>query len=521
MASPPTLGHPTPSRIACLWIPDPALCAVLRAEPELAGKNIAVAEGDGPRASVIGGVLRGLSVAQARTARPDLIVRRISLEGIRSAQEALIDVARSITPRVEDSAVGIVMLDLDGTEVSFPTPGSLRAALSLRLAEVGLGQSRTAPASRCTGPDGQTRVGIGPSRTVALLAARHSGGGHAVTTVGMERFLRALPLDLLEPPDEIFDRLTRWGVRTLGELASLPLHALGARLGEEGIQLARRARGEDLLPFRPAPPQRRFEEGLETGYPVDDLERLAFFLRGALERLARRLRLRGLAVRELLVELELESGETFARRVGLGAPTHEGSILTRLVRLALEADPPRGPIERLRVIATPSLIESSQLDLFLPPLPAPAELAVTVARLEAMCGPGQVGAPALEDGYRPDAALVADFDTYPSEHASPRLEPPSTPAMALRALRPPQQLSVWGPSDAPERIEPRGKWNTPGEIAGGCVVQSAGPWRLFGEWWGERCYARNYYDVELSDGGLYRLYRRLDDGGWWLDGIYD
>ncbi|MFQ5699042.1 MAG: hypothetical protein ACE5IL_12245 [Myxococcota bacterium] len=521
MASPPTLGHRTPSRFACLWIPDPALTAVLRAEPQLAGRSIAVAEEDDPRAAVMGGALRGLSVAQARTARPDLVVRRISLEGIRSAQEALVDVARSITPRVEDSAAGIVLLDLEGTEVSFPTPGRLRAALDQRLAEVGLGPGDVTPARRGTGDEGRTRVGIGPSRTVALLAARHRGGGHAVTTGEVGRFLRDLPLDLLEPPDELFDRLTRWGVRTLGALASLPLRALGARLGEEGVQLARRARGEDLLPFRPAPPRQRFEEGLETGYPVGDLERLAFLVRGALERLARRLRLLGLAVRELRVELELENGETFARRVGLGAPTHEGATLTRLVRLALEADPPRAPVERLRVIATPSLLEPSQLDLFLPPLPAPAELASTVARLEAMCGPGQVGAPALEEGYRPDAARIADFDTHPAPQPAPRLGPPSTPAMALRALRPPQPLRVWGPCEAPERVEPRGKWNTPGEIAGGHVVERAGPWRLFGEWWGERCYARDYYDVELSDGGLYRIYRGLDDGGWWMDGIYD
>ena len=33
---------------------------------------------------------------------------------------------------------------------------------------------------------------------------------------------------------------------------------------------------------------------------------------------------------------------------------------------------------RLRLIATPGSLETAQLDLFLPPLPAPAELAVTV-----------------------------------------------------------------------------------------------------------------------------------------------
>jgi len=33
--------------------------------------------------------------------------------------------------------------------------------------------------------------------------------------------------------------------------------------------------------------------------------------------------------------------------------------------------------------------------------------------------------------------------------------------------------------------------------------------------------ARDYWDVELSDGGLYRIYRDRKDGAWFADGIYD
>jgi hypothetical protein len=52
-------------------------------------------------------------------------------------------------------------------------------------------------------------------------------------------------------------------------------------------------------------------------------------------------------------------------------------------------------------------------------------------------------------------------------------------------------------------------------------VHCAGPWRLFGEWWGEAPFARDYFDVELQGGGLYRIYRNLDDESWWVDGVYD
>jgi hypothetical protein len=60
-----------------------------------------------------------------------------------------------------------------------------------------------------------------------------------------------------------------------------------------------------------------------------------------------------------------------------------------------------------------------------------------------------------------------------------------------------------------------------GDSEGGRVLHFAGPWRLFGEWWGEGRFARDYWDVELSDGGLYRLYHNLPDDSWYVDGIYD
>ena len=50
---------------------------------------------------------------------------------------------------------------------------------------------------------------------------------------------------------------------------------------------------------------------------------------------------------------------------------------------------------------------------------------------------------------------------------------------------------------------------------------SAGPWRVHGEWWKEAPYRRDYYDVQLSDGGVYRLYYDLYETKWFIDGYYD
>ncbi len=47
----------------------------------------------------------------------------------------------------------------------------------------------------------------------------------------------------------------------------------------------------------------------------------------------------------------------------------------------------------------------------------------------------------------------------------------------------------------------------------------AGPWRLQGDWWQDHELNRDYYDVELSDGGIYRLFLERDTGEWFVDGI--
>jgi protein ImuB len=53
----------------------------------------------------------------------------------------------------------------------------------------------------------------------------------------------------------------------------------------------------------------------------------------------------------------------------------------------------------------------------------------------------------------------------------------------------------------------------------GHVVSSAGPWRTTGDWWTADPWARDEWDVALSDGALYRIYS--EQGRWFVAGSYD
>jgi hypothetical protein len=55
----------------------------------------------------------------------------------------------------------------------------------------------------------------------------------------------------------------------------------------------------------------------------------------------------------------------------------------------------------------------------------------------------------------------------------------------------------------------------------GRVRVAAGPWRMEEGWWSDEPVERDYWDVELVGGGLYRIYRDRRSGEWWADGVYD
>jgi protein ImuB len=504
-------------RLACLFVPDFPLAAVLRAEPELRGEPVVIADGQGPRARLLAvaaaaarhGVTSGLTVAQAAAMDAGIVVRPISTDLVRAAQAALCDAAESFSPRVEDSGNGVAYLDLEGLGALFESESQLANALAQRAMHLGLA----------------AHVGVAGSKVAASLAARN-GGGVTVIPCGEEwSFLAPVPVALLAPSSELAATLQRWGIRCIGELAALPASAVGARLGPEGVQLVRRARGEDERPLVPRPQPLHFEEGFDLEYGIDGMEPFCFVLRGLLDRLTARVAVRGFLCGDLRLALRLATRGCDERTVTVAAPSNDVKALLTLVRLQLEAHPPPAAIEAVRVAAVPERLRAAQLDLFRPNGPAPARLAVTLARLTAICGADRVGAPQMADAHRPDAYGMDAFQisgvggrvlgvgcqgAFFPQHPTP--DPQPLP-LALRAVRPPQAVEVFCARDRPEFVR--------GARFAGRVVHAAGPWRVHGEWWSDGRYSRDYYDAQLTDGGVYRLYCDLTTRSWFVEGVYD
>jgi len=512
------------ARIACLWIPDICVRAHLRLDPDLVDVPFALTDGRGPRAVVAAssdlaarfGVVVGMRATEARAVCEVVVLRPVSFAALAAAANALADVAATVSARVEIDGRERVFADCEGSGRLWSSEAALASALAARAARCGL----------------SAWIGIADSKLGAVVAARTSGGVTIVPQGETRAFLAGFPVAVLDPDLETAATLASWGIRSVGDLMALPAGAVAHRLGPAGALLVRRARGEDDVPLVGRAVPRTFEEALDLDYGIDRIEPLVFVLRRLIECVTSRVELYGLGCKEIELGFDLDGGGRDVRSIVAAAPTTEHKIFVTLVRADLEARPLAYAVTRAVVAAAATRLAPTQLDLLRPAGPAPAALAAMLARLAALCGADRVGVLRRADSHRPDAVEVGRFEgmTPAAPLVVDRRPSPSPPTdgvtsslgssgtaslvrVALRAFRPPVPLEIFESRGTLDYVRGRG--------FGGRVVHWAGPWRLRGEWWTADPYAREYYDVELSDGGVYRVYRDARAGCWLADGVYD
>jgi protein ImuB len=410
-------------------------------------------------------------------------------------QGNLTAIAFEFSPHVEATSEDTVAFDVSGLDRLFGLPQEIAAAIVRRVRETGAKAS----------------VAIADNPDAAICAAR----GFRTTSVipyGDEgKYLGELPLTLLSPTPDLLETLERWGIRRFQEMGALPPLGIAERLGPEGLHLRELARGEcDRKLLLIAEPL-CFEDEIEMEYPVELLEPLAFLLARMINGLATRLITRGLATDELRLRLALEDRTAHERTLRLPVPSLDTKAFLKLMQLDLEQHPPGAPIVKLWMGVNPVKPRAAQSGLYIPVAPEPVKLELTLARIRGIVGEERVGWPELVNTHRPDAFRV----TQASEPA--RIKPRAGSEdcvrgrLALRAFRPPRTAHVSLNSGQPGFVAADG--------IRGKVLEYAGPWRTSGDWWTIDPWARDEWDVELSDGALYRLY--CNPRGWFVEGTYD
>jgi protein ImuB len=564
----------------CIVAHDFAVQATLRGEARTSFESDPVAVVDGPESllKVIAcngparraGVAIGMTKAQAEVC-PRVMLRKRIAEHEVQAHADLLECAFSFSPRAESTCPGTVIVDLTGAE---------------RL--LGIAPDIGHQVAECAAARGlAVNVGLAGNPDSALHAARGFSGISVIPPGQEANRLARLPVEVLQPGIEFLDTLDSWGIRDFRALAALPEIALTQRLGQHGRHLQRLAKGLVQRELIPAELPAAFQENVELEESVDLLEPLAFLLNRMLEQLTARLREGSLATDHVRTQLELEihydrevkadpargaSIPVLEREIKLPVPTQDAKVLLKLLQLDLEANPPHGPVKKIKVEVFPARLRMGQRGLFQPNAPEPAKLEITLARLRAVVGEkdeqgrGRVGFPQIVDSHKPDSfemlpsmpernlrkkvkAETIMHRSFGAPSATLGISPAGSgarkrlnfdaplpavgpaqddkvqrssiddkaPRMAMRRFRPPIAAYVEIANNTPAAIIFSGKLAK--------VKRASGPWRASGDWWNRVAqWQRDEWDVEISvEGGiaLYRVFRDARSGQWFVEGLYD
>ena len=332
---------------ACIYIPDFPTAAIVRAEPQLHDRAVAVLDGKPPQVRVAAlndkarllGMEVGMTKLQAAIfaeldekdvgsarsepkkkasqvefssrrvkAQPKLtaaILRQRSAAQEDSSHAALLDVAHAFTPRVEDTHPDRLLLDLDGLERLYGPSATMARELSSRVSSMGL----ECNVGMAANPDAAMHAACGFSGTTVIPAGEEAKRmGVLPLSVLLDSFdiaystevkTSAAARDRAKLREQMLDTLEQWGVRDFRRLALLPEHALASRLGEAGTRLQQLSRGNGMRTLVLCEPLTHFEETMELESAVETIESLSFVLNRLLDQLCARLEARALAVQEL------------------------------------------------------------------------------------------------------------------------------------------------------------------------------------------------------------------------------
>jgi len=498
---------------AAAYLPNFLAQAALRNDPGAREKPSVIVDGTSPQVRVVAlnsrakamGLWVGMTRADAES-QSNVQVRDRSARLESLMHLAMQDCLARFSPRCEDAAPDLFVLDISGLSTLMGTPAEIARGMRDQAQNLTI----------------YIKVGVASNIDSAIHAARIAKSLLVLPDGREAEVLKDAPLEILDPSPEILAILHRWGIRRFGQLAALPQLALSERLGQEGLRLQRLTQGVSTRILSPTFPAAVFEEEMEFDYAVEDLESLAFVFHRLLGQLVLRLTARALAAGEIHLQLYLDlaaDGVTatdmvFTRALKLPVPSVDPAFLTKLLQLDLEAHAPGAPVAKVLLQVEPTRPQTVQEGMFVPQGPQPERLELTLARLRRIVGEDRVGSPELIDRHLPIPFRIVGFTPKGSPIAG---TPPSIGETAARIFRPSVPVGVEQMRGAPRRIRFSGR-NYP-------VLHASGPWRRSGEWWSRERWGRDEWDLVLDNGEdgrlLVRAYRDLVTRHWYLEAEYD
>jgi protein ImuB len=544
------------------------------AQPELKGRVVILHDRDPRRGQCVVacsqaayqiGVRREMPLAEATSLDPDAYLASHDPEADAEVLEVLAQWCEQFSPIVSlgqhemrgagQLQVGRVLdyLHLDATDLASHFGGE--QAMAQQIAQAFEQRGYRVRVALAGTPSAASALAYYATHTAQPLVSLSAGGSPSGSTflvvpaAASWAALQPLPVRALRLPPDTVAMLEQLGLLRIGQLAQLPRGSLASRFGDLLLQRWDQLLGqicEPLVAHR-VPPTFQAEMLLE--HPTDRHTLIACLLAQLIEQIAQALQARGEGVLELVCRFRCttsvvamdEHQEPSSRsmpaqslpaqslpaqspslRIGLFQPTASVEHLLQLVQIQLEQLILPGWVEQVVMEASLTApLARRQRELF----PdgsrrAPLQMAQLVDRLSSRLGPTAVVAPRLEADVQPEHAYRYDPLTS-RPRTGRRMRAPTTQSLRSQRLArplhlrsPPLPLAVVAivPDGPPIRFHVQQHTY--------CVARYWGPERIETGWWRGRSVRRDYYRVESGGGQWFWIFRRLDDGQWFLHGMF-
>jgi len=363
----------------------------------------------------------------------------------------------------------------------------------------------------------RARAGIADTPGAAWAWARFGDIDHpCLPSGGQRQILSGLAIRALRLPAAIVAGLGRMGLRTIGDLDTVPRAGLTARFGEVVLHRLDQAHGREDEPIAPRRPVAAHRAERAFAEPIVRAEDMAAGIRDLLARLCADLQLRDLGLRRLDVAAFRLDATVQHLVVGTSRPTRDPRHLFHLLDDPLRRLDAGFGIEMLRLSALDvETVTVRQTHLADGSVPKSGDaLTRTIDRLENRLGFGRVHRYALRQSHLPERAVRR---VGPGAAATGAVWPED--CRPLRLFDCPETVEAVAPlPDAPPLMF---RWRR--QIHR--ITHAEGPERLSAEWWRQRQADRDYYRVEDEAGRRFWLYREEPCDNetsprWFLHGIF-
>lgn len=478
-------------RVACVLVTHLRAKVEMSRQPQLKDRPVLIVDRDPSRARPVvvdrsrsaSGVVAGMTLEESLSRHANAVVLDSDEPHYRRVFGNVLASLQGISDRVEGADLGTTYVRLDGLEALYRGEARVVSAL-LNSVPVYL----------------NPRIGVADAKFPAFVAAL-TCGAHGAFRVpdDVRAFLAPHSVDLLPVSVDMKAEMHRFGLHTMGAVASMGAHVLTDRFGPDGRRAWSLCNGSDDRPVIPLALEELVVERTSLPFQSSSMQALFVALDALLKRAYARPDMRGRYAGAADLICTASGRAPWEKSVKFKQPVGAWDRASEIVQSRLEADPPHNPVEEVTLTLSGFTGESgTQLGLLRDAQDDRRRRLVEVERrLQAVMGGGHTL-------HR--IAEVAPWHPAPEMRA---LQVPIDPLGrdAIRPLHTPRPVEVReGAEGDPVSVRLQRRWQR--------VARIDDTW-TFDLWWLPKPVARSYYRIEPDDGRQITLFHDAMEDSWY------